>query len=287
MEVLIITGVSGAGKSSAARVLEDMGYFCMDNLPPKLLSKAVSLGADSGLNTQKVALVIDIRAGNMFFDLQQELEALKSTGAKVRVIFLDASDEVLIGRYHLTRRIHPLLESRSDIRTVSEALHKEREILAFVREIADIVIDTSTLKASELRESIARLLELTINQKITVSVMSFGFTYSVPREADLMFDVRCLPNPFYVSELKMLTGLDHPVSDYVFSFEESEGFFAHLYQLVTFALPLYIREGKTRLVIAIGCSGGRHRSVAFAQRLGQMLSDDGYAVTVSHRDLQR
>ncbi|MBQ3140631.1 MAG: RNase adapter RapZ [Clostridia bacterium] len=285
MELIIITGVSGAGKSSTAHALEDLGYFCMDNVPPKLISGAVRLSRD-GAELRKMALVTDIRAGGMLSDLRQELQTLKDHGVQVRVLFLDASDEVLLSRYHLTRRAHPLMES-DGVNSIAEALHKERGLLSFVREMADIVIDTTALKASELRRHITQLLQLTAGQTIAVSVMSFGFTHSVPREADLMFDVRCLPNPYYVASLKPLTGKDAAVYDYVFSFAESEGFFAHIYQMLAFALPLYIKEGKTRLVVAVGCSGGQHRSVAFAERLGKALSEDGYAVTVYHRELHQ
>ena len=282
MELIIVTGMSGAGKSKAINALEDMGYFCVDNVPPQMLEKLAQLGRSARGEDQRMAVVVDARAGEFFADFSQALEGLRAGGYPFRLLFLDAGDGVLLRRYKEGRRRHPLLE-RSAL-TTEDAIRQERELLADARRQADFVIDTSLLSPAQLKERVAQTFLSAPGQGMVVQCISFGFKNGLPQEADLVFDVRCLPNPFYLPELRDLTGLEAPVRDYVMKWPQSQELLQRLYSLLDFLLPLYVREGKSQLVIAVGCTGGRHRSVAFAQALGEHLSALSLPVVVTHRD---
>jgi len=285
MKLFIVTGMSGAGKSKAVDYLEDLGYYCLDNLPVKLLSSVVGWMGENKDFSQKVAVTLDIRSRDISNSFFAALEAVKRNGVPVRVLFLDCEDSVLIKRYKESRRLHPLmnLENQTDI---SSALREERRVLASVRETADYIIDTSNLATAALREKIIELAnEDTEGGGMLLHFMSFGYKYGIPAEADLVFDVRCLPNPFYEEGLRILTGLDKPVRDFVFSSEEAEGLFTRIRELLKFSLPLYEKEGKAQLVVAFGCTGGQHRSTAFAYRMQQEFENEWENVRMTCRDM--
>lgn len=282
MELIIVTGMSGAGKSKAVNALEDMGYFCVDNVPPQMLEKFAQLGQSSHGDAQRMAVVVDARGGDLFSDFAGALEQLRRGGYPFRLLFLDADDGVLLQRYKEGRRRHPLLE-RSAL-TIEDAIRQERELLAEARRQADFVIDTTFLSPAQLKERVAQTFLTAPAQGMMTQCISFGFKNGLPKEADLVFDVRCLPNPFYIPELREHTGLEAPVRDYVMKWPQSQELLRRLCGLLDFLMPLYIREGKSQLAIAVGCTGGRHRSVAFAQALGEHLSAQGLPVVVTHRD---
>ena len=288
MEFLIVTGMSGSGKSSAIQVLEDIGFFCVDNMPPALIPNFAELcsenGGENGL--ERVAIVTDIRGGTLFLKLWEGLDKLCNTdGSDVRLLFLEASKEVLMKRYSETRRKHPLDEvSGGDI---SRAIEAEAELLSEVRSKADYIIDSSLLTVTQLKEQIANMFLDKPSDRLNISCMSFGFKYGVPGEADLVFDVRCLPNPFYEPELKYKTGLDKEVRDFVMASEGSVGLERRLRDLVDFMLPQYLQVGKSRLVIAFGCTGGKHRSITFAERTAEYYKQSGYSVMTVHRDMNK
>ncbi|MBQ4225181.1 MAG: RNase adapter RapZ [Oscillospiraceae bacterium] len=285
MKFLVVTGLSGAGKSGAVNVLEDIGFYCIDNIPPELIPKFAEICLHSGRQMKKVAIVTDIRGGDMFPQVGETLEYLKTlNGIEVSVMFLDASDDTLIRRYKETRRRHPLDEKYGG--DLEDAIAEERRVLGVIRDKADYYVDTTDLSMSQLRENIKALFLNDPGEGIAVKVMSFGYKYGISREADLVFDVRCLPNPFYIEELKFHTGQEDCVRDYVMSFEQSMEFEAKLFDLMDFLIPLYIREGKTSLVIAFGCTGGKHRSVTFAERMYDHLSKKGIKTRVWHRDIK-
>ena len=285
MEFLIVTGLSGAGKSRAVDALEDIGFYCVDNIPPKLIPTFYDLCAKAGDTFSRVAVVIDIRGGDMFSSLFETLDDLKNEDKHYRILFLDANDYVLINRFKETRRKHPLAEN--NLGSLEQAVKLEREILRPVREKADYIIDTSFLSPAQLKERISNLFLGDASQALMVHCVSFGFKYGIPTEADLVFDVRCLPNPFYIEELKHLTGLDEPVYSYVMKWEQTKGVVQRLISLIDYMLPLYCDEGKSQLVIAIGCTGGKHRSVALAQLLYDHLLENGHRTSVNHRDIQK
>ena len=285
MEFLIVTGLSGAGKSRAVDALEDIGFYCVDNIPPKLIPTFYDLCAKAGNTFSRVAVVTDIRGGDMFSSLFETLDDLKNEDKHYRILFLDANDYVLINRFKETRRKHPLAEN--NLGSLEQAVKLEREILRPVREKADYIIDTSFLSPAQLKERISNLFLGDASQALMVHCVSFGFKYGIPTEADLVFDVRCLPNPFYIEELKHLTGLDEPVYSYVMKWEQTKGVVQRLISLIDFMLPLYCDEGKSQLVIAIGCTGGKHRSVALAQLLYDHLLENGHRTSVNHRDIQK
>ena len=285
MELIIVTGLSGAGKSRVINTLEDIGYFCVDNVPPQMLEKFAQLGRTSQGNAQRMAVVVDSRGGEMFADFSGALNRLRLEGYPLRLLFLDADDETLLRRYKEGRRRHPLLE-RSAL-TIEDAIRQERDLLAQARQEADFVFDTSLTTPAQLRERVVETFLSTPAQGMTVQCISFGFKNGLPMEADLVFDVRCLPNPFYVPELKEHTGLEAPVRDYVMAAPQSRELLQRLFDLVDFLLPLYLQEGKSRLTIAVGCTGGRHRSVAFAQAIGDHLREGGAPVVITHRDKGR
>ena len=285
MEFLIVTGLSGAGKSRAVDALEDIGFYCVDNIPPKLIPTFYDLCAKAGNTFSRVAVVTDIRGGDMFSSLFETLDDLKNEDKHYRILFLDANDYVLINRFKETRRKHPLAEN--NLGSLEQAVKLEREILRPVREKADYIIDTSFLSPAQLKERISNLFLGDSSQALMVHFVSFGFKYGIPTEADLVFDVRCLPNPFYIEELKHLTGLDEPVYSYVMKWEQTKGVVQRLISLIDYMLPLYCDEGKSQLVIAIGCTGGKHRSVALAQLLYDHLLENGHRTSVNHRDIQK
>ena len=285
MEFIIISGLSGSGKSKAASFMEDMGFFCVDNLPAPLIPKFAELGMAGTGEYDRVVLVTDVRSGTNFSALFQSLEALKGMKCPYRILYMDASDDVIIKRYKETRRSHPLAE---ECDSLEGAIALERRMLAPLRERAEFVVDTSDLSTAKLRGELLRLFGRGSQEgAMTVSVTSFGFKHGLPREADLVFDVRFLPNPYYVQELRPRTGLDDGVRDYVFSGGAAGEFLEKLQDLVGFLLPKYVEEGKTALVVAVGCTGGHHRSVAIAHALAAYIRGRGYPVTESHRDLGR
>ena len=285
MEFIIISGLSGAGKSKAASFMEDMGFFCVDNLPAPLIPKFAELGMAGTGEYDRVVLVTDVRSGTNFSALFQSLEALKGMKCPYRILYMDASDDVIIKRYKETRRSHPLAE---ECDSLEGAIALERRMLAPLRERAEFVVDTSDLSTAKLRGELLRLFGRGSQEgAMTVSVTSFGFKHGLPREADLVFDVRFLPNPYYVQELRPRTGLDDGVRDYVFSGGAAGEFLEKLQDLVGFLLPKYVEEGKTALVVAVGCTGGHHRSVAIAHARAAYIRGRGYPVTESHRDLGR
>lgn len=285
MEFIIVTGLSGAGKSKVINALEDLGYFCVDNVPPQMLEKFAQLGQSSQGSAQKMAVVVDARGGEMFGDFAGSLVRLRDAGYPFRLLFLDADDGTLLRRYKEGRRRHPLLE-RSAL-TVEDAIRRERELLRQARQEADFVFDTSLTTPAQLRERVVQTFLDSPAQGMLTQCISFGFKNGLPKEADLVFDVRCLPNPFYVPELRERTGLEAPVRDYIMAAPQSRELLRRLYDLTDFLVPLYVREGKSQLTIAVGCTGGRHRSVAFAQAIGEHLQSQGLPVAITHRDKDR
>lgn len=285
MDILIISGLSGAGKSKAASYLEDMGFYIVDNMPAAMILKFAEFCAGGNGRYDRVALVYDVRTANSFTELFDVLDKLRAMKGACRMLFLEAVPEVIIKRYKETRRRHPLADQTDSL---AEAVHRERELMQPVRERADYVIDTSHTSTAQLRGELLRLFgEAGEKGGMTVSVTSFGYKYGLPLEADLVFDVRFMPNPFYIEELRPQTGLDQAVSDYVFSFQQTQGCMKRLEDLLSFTLPLYAEEGKTSLVIAVGCTGGHHRSVAVTHALAEFIRGLGYQVTENHRDMSR
>lgn len=282
MQFLIVTGMSGSGKSACIKVLEDIGFFCIDNMPPALIPNFAAMCSENSEIT-RVAIVTDIRGGVMFLNLSETIAGLKNTdGMELKILFLEASKEVLMKRYSETRRKHPLDDiSDGDL---SKAIDAEQELLTDIRGHADFIIDSSLLTAAQLKDQIAGLFLDCPSDRMIVSCMSFGFKYGVPGEADLVFDVRCLPNPFYVPELKRKTGLDAEVRDYVMRFKQSRELERKILDMAKFLIPLNVQEGKSRLVIAFGCTGGKHRSITFAERIGESLAQNGCNVRIIHRD---
>lgn len=281
MKFLIITGMSGAGKSSAMRALEDIGYYCVDNMPPALLPKFADVCCHSSDKIERIALVIDLRGGDMFNELFDSLNELKEKGTDYEILFLDSKDETLVKRYKETRRSHPLAIGE----TIMNGIKKERELLSEVRSRAKYIIDTTSLKPGELRDEIHSICLVGRDYKgIVVNVISFGFKYGIPLDVDLVFDVRFLPNPFYVTELKQKTGMNKEVRDFVNSFPQTVEFEKKLEDMIEFLIPHYVEEGKNQLIIAIGCTGGKHRSVTIAEALGKFLQEKNYRVVIQHRD---
>ena len=280
MDVIIVTGLSGAGKSQASRCLEDLGYYCVDNMPPALIQSFLELTVQ---NIEKAAFVVDIRGGEFFDDLKTVIENLKRSKLEHRVLFLEASDEILIRRYKETRRSHPLSGSSGSI---PEGIQRERKKLEEIRQVADYVVDTSNLKSAQLNQEIKNLILSERNEDMfNVTVESFGYKHGIPLDADMVFDVRFIPNPFYVSSLKNLTGNNKKVQEYVMKFPESRSFADSVKKMVDELIPCYIREGKYNLVLCFGCTGGQHRSVTMANEICSHLKADGRRVVLIHRDL--
>lgn len=285
MEFIIISGMSGAGKSKAASFLEDIGFYVVDNMPAPLIPKFAELCMAGPGRYDRVALVTDIRGGQTFDGLFAALEELHQMGCAYKILFVEATVETIIKRYKETRRMHPLAGTS---RTLDEAVRQERTVLAPVRQRAEYIIDTSNLSTAKLRGEVLRLFgDGTAAPAMSVSVISFGYKYGIPLEADLVFDVRFLPNPFYIAELRPQTGLDEGVYNFVFGYQQTKDFMAHLEGLIGFLLPQYEAEGKTVLVIGIGCTGGQHRSVAITRALADFIKRKGYAATENHRDMTR
>lgn len=283
MEFLVITGMSGAGKSRAINALEDIGFYCVDNIPPMLIPKFYELFIQTKIEHTKVALVTDSRSGDSFADYFDELEQSKREDFEYKVLFIDCSDEVLINRYKETRRKHPLAEKYNG--SIEKAIEREREMLNSVRERADYLIDTTHLSVAQIKD---RLCDIFLSEKssaLFIRCMSFAFKRGVPSEADLIFDVRCLPNPYYVDELREKTGLCSEVQRYVLDDESTDGFLKRLYDMIDYLIPLYTLEGKSQLVIAIGCTGGQHRSVTITQKLFEHILQNGARCAVTHRDI--
>jgi len=285
MEFLIVTGLSGSGKSGVINVLEDIGYYCIDNIPPQLIPKFAEICIKSEKIIHNVAIVTDIRGGELFFELDKGLEYFRDNGLDYKILFLDASDDVLVRRYKETRRRHPLDEQCHG--SITQAIATERDMLSSVRENADYYIDTSELSVAQLKENVYELFLENPNDSMVVKVMSFGFKFGCAREADLVFDVRCLPNPFYIPELKFHTGLEECVSGYVMNFDQSKELLERLTSLIDFLLPLYHAEGKSQLVVAFGCTGGKHRSVTFAEAIYKHLTEKKVKCRISHRDIEK
>lgn len=283
MEVLFINGVSGAGKSTTMNVLEDLDYYCVDNLPLQLIPTFLQLIENAGY--QKVAIATDARGINSPEKFVNSDEMLDSKQVEHKVIFMECNDAELIKRYKLSRRRHPFMDKTD--KNISHAIERERKVLTPIRERADYVIDTSFLKPAQLKNRLLDILSEDNSEGMRIYSMSFGFKHGTPSEADLMFDVRCLPNPYYVRELREKTGLEKDVQAYVMNSENSEKMFAQIAALTKFLIPLYEAEGKSQLVIAFGCSGGRHRSVTFAEKLAGYLQNEGFAPIISHRDIDK
>ena len=284
MRFVVVTGMSGGGKLSAIRFLEDMGYYCVDNLPVRLIDPFMALVTAPGSAVDKVVLGMDVRADESFDNVEQVLAALKEKGYRFEILFMDASDEVLVKRYKETRRAHPVCPTGR----VEEGIARERKILEQIKSSADYVIDTSNLLTRSLREELARIfVDDRRYNSLMISIMSFGFKNGIPMDADLVFDVRFLPNPFYVDSLKRLTGNDAPVRDYVMAAPEAEQFMDKLSDMISFLIPGYVKEGKNQLVIAVGCTGGHHRSVTIANALAERMSDGDYGINLYHRDINR
>lgn len=284
MRFLIITGISGAGKSLAAKSLEDLGYFCIDNMPPALIPKIAEICSQNEGKMDKIALVTDVRGGEFLNDLLPGLETLKEVGLSYEIIFLEASDKVLIKRYKETRRSHPLALDGSTIKGIDE----ERKLLEHIKNISNYIIDTSNLTPRQLNEEITNIIHRGKTFKgMIISINSFGFKYGIPLDCDLIFDVRFIPNPYYIESMKRLTGLDDTVKCYVLGSPETEEFLDKITELLEFLIPNYVKEGKTQLVIGIGCTGGRHRSVAIAQSLKSILLEKQHRAVIDHRDIDK
>ena len=286
MDLLIVTGMSGSGKSSVMDVMEDIGYYCIDNIPPKLIPQFVDLCRKSDSAIDRIAVAVDIRTGDMFAEIFRAWQSLKTEpDVTVRVLFIEADDEVIVKRYKETRRKHPLDEKFNG--NLHEAIQYERNQLSQLREVADYYIETSGFTASQLKEQVKTIFLEHTSDSLMIKVMSFGFKYGVSTESDLVFDVRCLPNPYYVKELKNHTGIESCVQDYVMGFEQSRKLFEKLTDLIDYLIPMYVQEGKSRLVIAFGCTGGKHRSITFAEYMAKHLVNKGYKVQKYHRDITK
>ena len=285
LHIIIISGLSGSGKSTAMRALEDSGFYCIDNLPTTLIPTFIELCQHSTRGLSKVAIVVDIRGKEFLEGFRKVAQDLRNEGHEVRILFLESADEVLIRRYSETRRSHPVEKERG--LSLPEAVKEERGEMAFLREIADEVIDTSTLNVHQLRDIILERLLPTTTRRMKITLLSFGYSYGIPTEADIVMDVRLLPNPFFVSELRGLTGKDAQVRDYVLKQGETTPFLERFSEMITYLIPLYEKEGKSYLTIAIGCTGGKHRSVVITERMAEMLSQRDQSITVRHRDVER
>lgn len=280
LEVLLVTGLSGAGRSTAARALEDQGWYVIDNLPPTLVLEAIDSIAERG-TVDRLALVLDVRAGRFFEELPESVAQVRRARGDCRVLFLEASDDVLVHRFESNRRPHPLQEKGR----LLDGIRRERDIMSGLRADADLVIDTSDLNVHDLRRRIDAAFEGPLDVRLRATVMSFGFKNGIPVDADLVADVRFLPNPHWVNELRPKTGLDEDVSEYVFGFDEAREFLDQYSRLIDIVADGYLREGKRYVTVAVGCTGGRHRSVAMAEHLGARLVKNGVETFVVHRDL--
>ncbi len=284
MKFVIITGMSGSGKSAAVDVFEDMGYYCIDNMPPELIGKFADICSQSDGKIDKVAFVVDIRGGDLFLKLQDTISELREEEVELKILFLDCADSIIERRYKETRRKHPLDEQ--SFGDIEKAIAAERQLLVPIKALSDFYVDTTTSSVTQFKQRITEMFSED-GGYMHIDVRSFGFKYGPMPEGDLVFDVRCLPNPFYIPELKHKTGLNSEVSDYVLSFEESREILRKFCELIDYMIPLYEKEGKSQLVIAFGCTGGKHRSVTFAEALSAHLLLEGHRIRVTHRDIER
>ena len=285
MQFVIVSGLSGAGKSQSASFLEDLGFYCVDNMPADLIPQFAQLCLATKGRYEKVALVTDVRASLTFEGLFKALDSLDQMKLQYTIVFVEADTNVIIKRYKETRRKHPLAKDGMEL---AEVVERERELLEPIRNRANAIINTSNLSTAKLRGELINLVAGDMKDRaMTLTVMSFGFKYGLPMDADLVFDVRFLPNPYYIAELKHKTGLDEEVRDFVFTYQQTKDFVQKVEDLLAFCLPSYVDEGKTNLVIAVGCTGGKHRSVSVANELASFIAKKGYATDVSHRDLAR
>lgn len=286
MDIIILTGMSGAGKSQAAAYFEDHGYFCIDNLPPFFLPniiESVAGNEEGSVSIEKLCLVVDVRSRSLLAGFDSAMAKLEDMGYPYRIVFLEANDNVLVSRYRQTRRTHPLTEEMSLV----DAIAAERKMLQGIRGRATNIIDTTMTTLSALRKELRTVLDEAETSGLSIYIESFGFMYGLSSDSDDVIDVRFLPNPFWVEKLKMMSGKDEPIAEYLMGFEETRVFIDKISDMMEFMIPFYIREGKSRLNIGVGCTGGRHRSVFIAEKLGQILADAGYRVTVHHRDIDR
>lgn len=285
MEFVIVTGMSGAGKTQAMHALEDIGFYCVDNLPTEIIPVFYDLCEKSPGLQDRIAVVTDIRGGDLFKSFFSTIEQLRDSGKHCKILFLDCSNRMLISRYKETRRRHPLVNDLSG--SLEDAVALERVLLKHAKERADYVIDTTGVSPTQLRFRVKKLFSGENDKSLTVHCISFGYRNGIPPESDLVFDVRCLPNPYHVLELRPLTGLDKPIIDFVMESPETKGFVEKFTDMIDFLLPLYIKEGKSQLVISVGCTGGHHRSVALAQYMSDHTSSKGYKSSVTHRDINK
>ena len=287
MEFIIISGLSGAGKTSALHVLEDIGYYCVDNIPASLLSTLYTLCLNSTNESMKrAAVVVDVRGNDNYEQMNNQIEDFKKSHSDVKILFIDARSDVVIMRYKETRRKHPLSQRLRD-GTVTEAVEFEKALLTPIKRAADYHINTTYMSKKQMRERVISLFMEDVTKSLTLTFMSFGFKFGIPLEADVVFDVRCLPNPFYIPELKMLTGLDSSVRNYVLCSNDTQQFLKRTLDLLDFSVPLYYKEGKSELVVGVGCTGGKHRSVTVARALQEHFQSLGYKSVVSHRDIEK
>lgn len=287
MEFVIISGLSGAGKTSALHVLEDIGYYCVDNIPASLLSTLYTMCLTSNFESMKrAAVVVDVRGNDNYEQMNNQIEDFKKSHSDVKILFIDARSDIVIMRYKETRRKHPL-SSRLRDGTVTEAVEFEKALLTPVKRIADYHINTTYMSKKQMRERVISLFMEDVTKSLTITFMSFGFKYGIPLEADIVLDVRCLPNPFYIPELKPLTGLDKSVRNYVLCSTDTQQFIQRSLDLLDFSVPLYYKEGKSELIVGIGCTGGKHRSVTVAMQLQEHFLSSGYKAVTQHRDIDK
>ncbi len=285
MELLIVTGKSGAGKSLSLDILEDLNYYCIDNLPPQIILNFTDFMSEHDTMQRKIAFGIDSRSQNMFADFENVLSDLEERGLDYKILYLDCSPAVLQRRYKESRRIHPLMVTEN--LSFESAIKREELYLTPIRSRASYIIDTSYLKPAQLRAKLLKLLSVDSRDSMLINIYSFGFKHGPVTDADLVFDLRCLPNPFYIEELRSLTGNDHEVNQYVMGFTEATGMLERILDFLDFTIPLYIAEGKSQLVIGLGCTGGKHRSVTFANYLADDLQSKGYKIILTHRDIDK
>lgn len=285
MELLIVTGMSGAGKSTAVNALEDIGFYCVDNVPPKIIPSFIDLSNHKEKMLNRLAIVTDSRGGELFSDITEVLDNLDNEGMNYRIIFFDTSNDEIIRRYKENRRSHPLLSGETF--SLETAIAKERQMLSDIKDRADFVIDTTYMGSAQLKQKLASIFLSSNETGLNVQVMSFGFKYGFASEADLVFDVRCLPNPFYEQNLKHKTGLEQEVKDFVLSTDEAKEFYKKIVDFLTFSLPLYKKEGKSNIVIAFGCTGGKHRSVTFAELVAKTIKEKGFETHINHKDIEK
>ncbi len=282
MRFVIITGMSGAGKSLVIRQMEDLGFFCIDNMPPLLMPKFFEVIYKGDAKLDKVALVVDIRGGELFNNLGHALDDIQIMGFEVDILFLNASDDALIKRFKETRRVHPLSRNAS----ILNGILQERSMLNQIKKQASYIIDTSLLSPKNLKDEIQKIFgDKDDEKRISITILSFGFKYGIPRDGDLVFDVRFIPNPFYIDEMRALSGKDKKVKDYVLGSSETKGFVKRAKDMLDFLIPLYFKEGKSQLIIGIGCTGGRHRSVCISHEIYDKLNAQGHLVCIEHRDI--